>query len=71
MPVEQYSFINEVLVALKEAAEILGLKYHHARKLLLNDNSIGFYDFNGKRMWRKSDILNYKSNHFNKPIMEV
>lgn len=53
------SNMNSETVTLKEAAEILGLKYHTARKLLLTAN-VGFIDYGVKRLWLKQDILDLK-----------
>lgn len=59
---------DDVYLTLKEVAQLLGLKYHHARKLLLEDTSIGFMQYNRKRLWLKSDILLYMQRHMVKPI---
>lgn len=53
-------------VTQKEAAEILGLKYHTARKLLQNELSIGFINYGCKTVWIKEDILNFKRRCYRK-----
>ena len=63
--------LEEVYLTLYEVAEVLGLKYHHARKLLLKDTTIGFYEYDGKRVWAKSDIIAYRDRHYRKPESEV
>ena len=60
------SKMNSETVTLKEAAEILGLKYHTARKLLLTAN-VGFIDYGVKRLWLKQDILDFKQSCY-KPV---
>ncbi len=57
-------------ITLKEVAEILGLKYHHTRKILLNTPSIGYYDYGGKRLWNKKDVLEYQSQHYVKGVSD-
>ncbi len=47
-------------VTLKQASDILGLKYHTARKILHNELSIGSINYGCKTVWIKEDILNYK-----------
>ena len=47
-------------VNLKQASDILGLKYHTARKLLLNEPTIGAINYGCKTVWLKEDILHYK-----------
>ena len=47
-------------VTLKQASDILGLKYHTARKLLLNEPTIGAINYGCKTVWLKEDILHYK-----------
>lgn len=59
--------LEKAFLTLYEVAELLGLKYHHTRKLLLNDSSIGFYDYNGKRVWAKTDVEKFRDKHFVKP----
>ena len=44
-------------VTLKQASDILGLKYHTARKLLLNEPTIGAINYGCKTVWLKEDIL--------------
>ena len=61
------SNMNSDTVTLKEAAEILGLKYHTARKLLLNAN-VGFIDYGVKRLWLKQDILDFKQSCYKPAI---
>ena len=56
-------------VTIPEIAVILGLKYHHTRKMLLGETSLGFYDYNGKKVWVLDDILRYKKTHFKKGIV--
>ncbi|MEE3348556.1 MAG: hypothetical protein VZR09_00805 [Candidatus Gastranaerophilaceae bacterium] len=47
-------------ITLKQASDILGLKYHTARKILHNELSIGSINYGCKTVWIKEDILNYK-----------
>lgn len=61
---------DKVLITLKQVAEILGLKYHYARKLMLNEKSIGFVDFGGKKLWVKDEIIKYKEAHYIKPEVQ-
>lgn len=58
---------NKALITLKQVAEILGLKYHYARKLMLNEKSIGFVDYGGKKLWVRDEIIRYKEAHYNQP----
>lgn len=51
-------------VTTKEAAEILGLKYHTARNRLLGDGTIRCIDYDGIRVWIKEDVYEYKRKHF-------
>lgn len=60
-------FANKKLVDLKTAAQILGLKYSKARTLIYNDKTIGYFDFDGKKMWLEEDIINLKAKHYVKP----
>ena len=46
-------------VTTKQAAEILGLKYHTARNVLKNNN-IGFINYGNKIVWIKDDVLDFK-----------
>ena len=63
--------LEKAYLTLYEVAEMLGLKYHHARKILLNDDTIGFYDYYGKRVWAKTDILAFRDRHYKKPESKV
>lgn len=56
----QEDIATKETVSTKEAAAILGLKYHTARKLLQNTKSIGFINYGNKIVWIKEDILNLK-----------
>lgn len=58
---------DEDLVDLKTAAKIIGLKYSKARTLIYNDSTIGYFDFDGKKMWLKKDIISLKVKHYIKP----
>jgi len=58
--------VRNKLLSLKEAAELLGLDYFHARKLLINDDTIGHYTYGNKRMWEKKELLEYKARHYSK-----
>ena len=65
---------NQVLnlkdtVSTKEAAEILGLKYHHARLLLYNCKSIGCYEYGKIKRWVLKDVLAYKQSRYVKPVL--
>lgn len=51
-------------VSTKQAAEILGLKYHTARNKLLNDGTVRCIDYDGIRVWVKEDVYEYKRKHF-------
>ena len=54
-------------VTLKEAADILGLKYHTARNLMLNNSKIGYIDYGCKRLWLRDEVVKYKLEHYNHP----
>lgn len=56
------------LMTLSEVAEFLGLDYFHARTLLLNDNSIGCYEYGRKRLWQREDRVAFKEKHFKAPL---
>lgn len=58
---------EKVLITLKQVAEILGLKYHYTRKLMLNEKSIGFVNYGGKKLWVRDEIIRYKEAHYNQP----
>lgn len=56
---------NKALISLKEAAEILCLKYHTARAIIYNEPSLGYVKFTSKkRMWVKDDILDFKQRRY-------
>lgn len=59
--------IKKGLINLTQAAELLGLKYHHARKILKADNTIGCYVFGRKKLWNKCDIIELRNRHFVQP----
>jgi hypothetical protein len=59
--------IEKAYLTLKEASEMLGLKYGYLRKLLLRNTTIGFYDYEGKRLWAKADIITFRDRHFVAP----
>lgn len=61
------NFADKELVDLKTAAKIIGLKYSKARILIYSDKTIGYFDFDGKKMWLKDDILLLKAKHYVKP----
>ena len=61
------NFADKELVDLKTAAKIIGLKYSKARLLIYSDKTIGYFDFDGKKMWLKDDILLLKAKHYVKP----
>lgn len=63
--------LEKAYLTLYEVAETLGLKYHHARKLLLKDTTIGFYDYGGKRVWAKADIIAFRDRHYKSPESRV
>lgn len=63
---ESIRIVENKLLSLKEAAELLGLDYFHARKILINDDSIGHYTYGNKRMWEKKELLEYKAKHYSK-----
>lgn len=56
-------------VSMKEAAEILGLKYHTARNLLQKEKSIGFINYGCKIVWVKEDVLDFKRRCYSKSIV--
>lgn len=58
---------EETLIDMKEISKILGLKYHTARKILYNCNSIGYVDYGGKKLWLLKDILEFKCSHYIEP----
>lgn len=47
-------------ITLKEAADILGLKYHTARNLLRNEKSIRCINYGLKVLWIKDDVFDFK-----------
>ena len=52
------------LIDLKQVATILGLKYHTARKVLLDENSLTLLVFGKrKRLWVKDEIFEFKRQH--------
>lgn len=57
---ETVDIAEKETVNLKQASDILGLKYHTARKLLLNEPTIGAINYGCKTVWLKEDILHYK-----------
>lgn len=61
---------EKMLITLKQVAEILGLKYHYARKLMLNEKSIGFVNYGGKRLWVRDEIIKYKEAHYHQPEVQ-
>jgi hypothetical protein len=50
-------------VTTKEASEILGLKYHTARNKLMQ-NKIDHIDYDGKIVWIKEAVLDYKRSKY-------
>ena len=50
-------------VTTKEASEIMGLKYHTARNKLIQ-NKIHHIDYDGKVVWLKDAVLDYKRSKF-------
>lgn len=50
-------------VTTKEASEILGLKYHTARNKLFK-NKIPHIDYDGKIVWIKDAVLDYKRSKY-------
>lgn len=62
---------DKALISTKEAANILGLKYHCARNMLYNDISIGCVNYGCKKLWVKDEILEYKRKHYIKPVMRI
>ena len=61
---------EKALITLKQVAEILGLKYHYARKLMLNEKSIGFVNYGVKKLCVKEEIIKYKEAHYIKPEVQ-
>lgn len=55
------------LMTLIEVADFLGLDYFHARKILLSDKSIGYYEYGRKKLWKRTEILNLKQKHYVTP----
>ena len=62
-----YKLYEKDTVSTKEVAEILGLKYHHARLLLYNCKTIGCYNYGKVKRWVLKDVLAYKQNHYIEP----
>ena len=54
-------------VTTKQAAEILGLKYHTARNIL-KKNNIGFINYGNKIVWIKDDVLDFKRKCYMKKL---
>ena len=54
---------NEPLVDMNEIKKILGLKYHTARKYILQDKTLTIVMFGTKKLWLKSEILDFKNRH--------
>lgn len=55
---------NKELIDMTQIAKVLGLKYHTARKIIFDDNSLMFVKFGKrKRLWLKEEILEFKRKH--------
>ncbi len=54
---------NEFMTLI-EVAEFLGLDYFHARKILLSDNSLGYYEYGRKKLWKRSEIVAFRQKHY-------
>lgn len=60
---EQNMQNNEKFLSIKEAADFLGLKYHHTRKLLLKDSLLVCYEYGRTKRWELNDIIAFKERH--------
>ena len=61
---------DKELIDMKQIAQILGLKYHTARKIIFNDYTLHFVHFGKrKRLWLKNEILAFKQKHLYKQVM--
>jgi len=54
---------KEELVDMTGIADILGLKYHTARKYILKDKTLNIVMFGTKKLWLKSEIMDFKNKH--------
>lgn len=54
---------EEILVEMKDIAQILGLKYHTARKHILKDKTLRIVMFGTKKLWLRSEIIDFKNKH--------
>ena len=61
--VNTYDIAYKSTVTTKEAAKILGLKYHTARNRLIK-NKIDCLDYDGKIVWVEDAVLNYKRSKY-------
>jgi hypothetical protein len=56
--------INKEFVDMKQVADILCLKYHTARKLVLGNPDISFIDYGKKKLYLLDDVQEFKCKHF-------
>ena len=52
-----------------EAAKVMGLDYFYVRNLL-NRHSVPHYNYDGRKIWKLTDILAFKAKHYVKPTGE-
>lgn len=57
------SNIKEIYLSIKEAADFLGLKYHHTRNLLYQDTTLVCYSYGRTKRWKLSDIIDFRERH--------
>ena len=69
------SNIKEIYLSIKEAADFLGLKYHHTRNLLYQDTThhtrnllyqdttLVCYSYGRTKRWKLSDIVDFRERH--------
>ena len=50
-------------LSIKEVAELLGLKYHHTRKLLYADTELQCYGYGRTKRWALADIIAFQERH--------
>lgn len=61
------NILDEKVITLMEAANILGMKYHTARQRILNEKRVRYFDYNKNIKVVESDIKQYKRNAYIKP----
>lgn len=58
---------NKESVTTHEAANILGVGYHKARRMLLEDG-ISHYLYGREKLWLLSEVIAFKERHFVKQL---